>query len=173
MAHGAKQHTEGDRHGREAAGTTSKVRKTNGSTRHQASLCPATEPPTAIAVRMSVGKTPRSRNPSRKASLGWAVSNSPIHFGGLDVLRVRKVWSPAATSSTMMMSSFLLEAPLSRAPVVSQNLSVVMSATEMAAPAMNVAELLRQFALVAREIALRTVRSSEHSDGSSSPLLSG
>jgi len=52
---------------------------------HQGSPWRAREPPTANEVRMSLGKTPRSRNPSQKESFGCAVSSFPIHCGGLDL----------------------------------------------------------------------------------------
>ena len=55
----------------------SSVSSTNGSTCDHRSSLRETEPPTAIEVRMSVGKTPRSRNPSLNEPFGCAPSQLP------------------------------------------------------------------------------------------------
>ena len=67
---------------------------------------------------MSVGNTPRSRNPSRNENLGLAVSSLPIHFGGFGGLALEEgVERRGTTSSTRTtMSSVSSDAPASEAP---------------------------------------------------------
>src|SRR5204863_4069074 len=57
------------------------------------------EAPTLNELMMSVGKTPSSKRPRMKANLGVAVWSFPIHFGGSDVFRFRKVYPAANTRS--------------------------------------------------------------------------